>query len=190
MNASLQSLSQWFTREILVHEAMLTRYLLRNWLRSAEVPDLRHDVYVKVIEAARRQRPEQPKAFLFATARNLLIDKVRRNRVIPIDALMDVDLANALRDDLSPERTVSGFQHLKQLAQAFESLPDRCREVVWLRKIEDRPQKEIAQRMGIAEATVEAHLLRGMKLLMRRLTAPETEAHRGAGRAERERHEH
>jgi RNA polymerase sigma factor (sigma-70 family) len=182
-------LSDWFTREILAHEAALTRYLARNWLRSAEIPDLRHDIYVKVMEAVKAQRPQFPKAFLFATARNLMTDRVRHDRVIPIDLLMDVDASNVLKNELSPERNVSGFQHLMRLTQAFEELPDRCREVVWLRKIEDVSQKEIARRMGIAEATVEAHLLRGMKMLMRKFTgvdADGTDARTNT--AEHERH--
>jgi RNA polymerase sigma-70 factor (ECF subfamily) len=181
--------SDWFTREILAHEAALTRYLARNWLRSAEIPDMRHDVYVKVMEAAKVSRPRYPKAFLFATARNLMTDRIRHDRVIPIDLLMEADASNVLKDELSPERNVSGIQHLMRLTQAFETLPDRCREVVWLRKIEDVSQKQIAQRMGIAEATVEAHLLRGMKMLMRRFTGADTdETNARTSTGEHERH--
>jgi hypothetical protein len=45
---------------------------------------------------------------------------------------------------ITPVRTVTGLQHLLRLTEAFEQLPDRCREVVWMRKIEDVPQKVIA----------------------------------------------
>jgi RNA polymerase sigma factor (sigma-70 family) len=42
-------------------------------------------------------------------------------------------------------------------------LPARCREIVILRRIKNLPQKEIAARLGIAEATVEVQLVRGIK---------------------------
>lgn len=35
------ALDAWFVHEILVHEAALTRYLLRNWPQRDEVHDLR-----------------------------------------------------------------------------------------------------------------------------------------------------
>jgi RNA polymerase sigma-70 factor (ECF subfamily) len=144
-------------------------------LNSSDVADVCHDAYIKVLEAAERQRPASPKAFLFATARNLLVDRARRNRVIPIDLLQDVDPSNVLSDGISAERAAGGLQYLLRLTKAFEKLPDRCRDVVWMRKIEDLPQKEIAQRLGIAEATVEAHLVRGMRLLTQLCYGDETD---------------
>jgi RNA polymerase sigma-70 factor (ECF subfamily) len=37
--------------------------------------------------------------------------------------------------------------------------------VVWLRRIEDLPQKEIARRLGISEKTVEKHIAKGSRML-------------------------
>jgi RNA polymerase sigma factor (sigma-70 family) len=160
-----EEIANWFAREILPHEAALSRFIHHTWHSRHEVADLRQEVYVKVLEAAERVRPVSPKAFLFATARNLLIDRGRRNRIVPIDLLQDVDSLNVLIDEVSPERVASGLQQLLRLTEAFERLPDRCREVVWMRKIQDMSQREIAERLGITEATVEAHLVRGMRFL-------------------------
>jgi RNA polymerase sigma-70 factor (ECF subfamily) len=52
---------------------------------------------------------------------------------------------------------------LELLTQAIQSLPDRCREVLTLRKIEGLSQREIAARMGISEHTVEAQVANGMR---------------------------
>ena len=56
-------------------------------------------------------------------------------------------------------------QELHRLQAALDRLPSRCREAVVLRKIEGLPRKEIAQRMGISEATVAEHLAAGMYVL-------------------------
>jgi len=155
----------WFRREILPHEAALVRFLARKCARAAEVRDVRHDIYVRVLEAAERERPAAPKAFLFSVARHLLIDRARRDRIVSIDLLEDLDVLNVLIDEVSPERRATGRQQVQRLSTLFDRLPLRCREVVWMRRVEDVPQKEIARRLGIAEATVEKHLVRGIQLL-------------------------
>lgn len=160
-----ESLDNWFTREILVHEAALMRYLLRCWHQRDEVPDLRQDIYIRVYEAAAKARPAMPKSFMFTTARHLMTDRLRRARVVSIDAVGDLDALNVLVDEISPERRLGARQELKRLTDAFDRLPDRCREVVWLRRVEELPQKEVALRMGIGEKTVEKQIAKGMRLI-------------------------
>jgi RNA polymerase sigma-70 factor (ECF subfamily) len=159
------SLDHWFTREILVHESALMRYLSRSWHRRDEIHDLRQDIYVRIYEAAAKARPTMPKSFMFTTARHLMTDRLRRARVVSIDAVGDLDALNVLIDDISPERRLGARQELKHLTEAFDRLPDRCREVMWLRRVEELPQKEVAQRMGIGEKTVEKQIAKGMRLI-------------------------
>ena len=170
----------WFQREILAHEAALVRFLSHKLPNPADVQDLRHDIYVRILESAERELPAQPKAFLFSVARNLLIDRARRNRIVVIDLLEDLDVLNVLIDEATPERRESGRQQLQKLSGLIQSLPARCREVVWMRRVEDLPQKVIARRLGIAEATVEKHLVRGIRMLADALYGAERTDERAA----------
>ena len=158
-------LDDWFVREILVHEAPLVRFLVRCWPQRDEVADLRQEVYARVYESAARELPRQPKAFLFATARHLVADRVRRNKVVSIEPMGDFEPSSVLVDEVSPERWCGGRQRLARLAAAFDRLPDRCRQVVWLRRVEQLSQREVAQRLGISEKTVEKHIAKGMRLI-------------------------
>jgi len=182
------TLEQWFRREILPHEAALVRFLSRKWLAASDVQDIRHDIYVRVLESAEAQRPASPKSFLFSVARNLLIDRARRNRIVAIDLLEDMDSLNVLIDETTPERKTSGREQLQRLSALFDRLPERCRQVVWMRRIEDVSQKEIARRLGIAEATVEKHLVRGIRMLADAFggKSPGTELRRKGPRTEDE----
>lgn len=162
MSAALDS---WFAREILVHEQALERYLRRCWPHRDEVHDLRQDTYVRVYEAAARELPASPKSFLFAIARNLMTDRLRRAKVVSILSVGEFDGLNVLVEDISPEREFSGRQALARLADAFDRLPDRCRETVWLRRVEELSQRTVAQKMGVSEKTVEKHLAKGMRLM-------------------------
>jgi RNA polymerase sigma factor (sigma-70 family) len=160
-------LDRWFAEEILPHEGALTRYLARAWPNPADVPDLRQDIYVRLYQSAARERPEHPRAFLFTTARNLLTDRLRRVRVVSIDYTQDLDSLNVLVDEISPEDRLSARQELRRLADALDALPDDCRDVIWLRRVEGLSQQEAARRLGMKEGTLESHLSRGVRALAR-----------------------
>jgi RNA polymerase sigma-70 factor (ECF subfamily) len=161
----MNGLDAWFVSEVLVHEEALVAFLRRNWRCHDEVPDLRQEIYVRVYEASMQKRPHTPKAFLFATARHLLADRVRRQRIVSITAVGDLESLNVLKDERTPDRWLGGRETLQRLAIAIDRLPDRCREVVWLRRVEDLPQKEIARRLGISEKTVEKHIAKGSRMM-------------------------
>jgi RNA polymerase sigma-70 factor (ECF subfamily) len=178
------SLDDWFVREVLPHEAALLRYLARVCPNPADAQDIRHDAYVRILQNLGRLRPTSPKSLLFTTARNLLIDRMRKNRIVPIDLLEDLDTLNVLVDDVTPERRASIRQQLVNVSTAVNLLPEKCREVLWLRRVEELSQKEIASRLGIAEGTVEKHMIRAVRLLSDLLSAPEAEdAKRRQGRS-------
>jgi len=158
-------LDTWFKREILAHEAALVRYLNRVWFKRDEVHDLRQEIYVRVYEAAGKSRPASAKAFLFATARNLMADRVRRGRVVSIEAVGDLDTLNVLINEISPERHLSAWQELRRVSRALNRLPPKCREIVWLRKVDQLSTREVAEHLGLSERTVESQILKGMQLL-------------------------
>jgi RNA polymerase sigma factor (sigma-70 family) len=160
-----ESLDSWFAREVLSHEASLVRYLIRSWPNRDDIHDLRQDTYIRVYEAAAKARPLSPKSFMFTTARHLMADRLRRGRVVSIVAVGDLDALNVLVDEISPEHRFGARQELKRLSQAFDRLPPKCREVLWMRRVEELTQKEVASRLGINEKTVEKHVAKGVRLL-------------------------
>ena len=157
------------------------RYLQRHWPLHEDIVDLRQELYARIYEAAARALPAQPKAFLFASARHLMTDRLRRSRVVSIEPMGDFEPSSVLVDDVSPERWSGGRQALLRLADAFDRLPDRCREVVWLRRVEDLSQRDVAMRLGISEKTVEKHIAKGMRMLAAHLFGGDEAARPGGG---------
>jgi len=163
------NLESWFVSVILPHEAALTGFLRRFCKSSSDVPDLRQETYIRVCESAARSRPRFPKAFLFATARNLVIDRLRRERVVPVDHVPNGIPLNLSIDELTPERQVAAREDLQQLNRAFASLPQRTKSVIWLRRISGLSQREAAASLGIDEGALEGHMTRGMRRLAQAL---------------------
>ncbi len=155
----------WFVREVLPLEAALTQYLRTHAKDRAAIDDLCQEVYARVYEAACRQIPHPAKPFVFATARNLLIDHVRREQVISIEAVADLDTLNVALDAPDAERNVIAREELRRLQSALDRLPRRAREAVTLKQIEGLSRREVAGRMGVSEDTVKRHIANAMAAL-------------------------
>lgn len=159
---AVSDIEAWFVREVLPLEAILMRFLNKNWRNKSELEDLRQEAYARILESAEGGIPEHTKAFVLTTARNLLINRVRREHIVPIDSIADLEALNAVDEAPGADRTAIARDTLRRLQAALDRLPPRCREVVLLRRVEGLSRREIAAHMGISEKTVAAHMTTGM----------------------------
>jgi RNA polymerase sigma factor (sigma-70 family) len=176
-----RALDHWFATQILPYEAGLMRYLRRVSPRPADVPDLRQEVYIRVYEGAAQSLPQHPQRFLFATARNLLIDRMRHERVVSIDYTQDLESLNVNIDELSPERRLNARQELQRLSEAFDQLPEKTRAVIWLRRVEGLSQREAADSLGLNVGAVESHMSRGLRAMTNAALGSDLDLQAGRG---------
>jgi RNA polymerase sigma factor (sigma-70 family) len=160
-----RSIDDWFVGEILPLEPMLMRFLRRNWPDNDEIADLRQETYIRVYEAARSKRPAPVRPFVFFVARNLIIDRLRRKSVVPIETMADADWLNVSDHEPAPEQRVAARQELQRMQAALDALPPRCRQVIILRRVYGFSQREVARKMGIKEETVESQVMKGMRAI-------------------------
>ncbi len=159
------AVSAWFIREILPLEAKLMNYLQHNWRNASDIPDLRQEVYIRIFEAARERIPDNPENFLFVCARNLLIDLVRREHVVPMETYADLDVLGTASDAPEPDLLVMEREELRRLEAAMEQLPARMHEAIALAYFEGLSRTEIAERMGVAQPTASRFIARGTIML-------------------------
>jgi RNA polymerase sigma-70 factor (ECF subfamily) len=134
-----------------------------------EISDIVQDVYLKLSNLDSVEHIQSGRGYFFATARTMLLDRIRRERIVRIDSMTEMEALTLADDDPGPERRVSARLELERVRRLIAGLPDRCREIFELRRIQGVPQREIAERLGIPEHTVEAHAVRGLKLLLKAL---------------------
>ena len=145
--------------------------MLRAWLRSRfpaenDVDDIVQEAYARVLEARTTTVIESPKAFLFATARNLALARFRRPPAAARqNGLTEFEIESVLDESADVPQAVARAQELELLTEAIQSLPTRCRQVLTLRKIYGLSQKEVAAQLGISENTVEAQGVIGLRKL-------------------------
>jgi RNA polymerase sigma factor (sigma-70 family) len=156
----------WFVREVLPLEGLLLKFLRRGWRNENDIKDLCQDVYVEVYKSAKADIPLSTKAFVFAVARNVLVDRMRREQIVSIEAVADVETLGLTADEPGQDRTAIARQELRKMQAALDRMPPRWRDAVVMRKIQEMSRPEIAMRLGIAEATVSQHLAAGMNALV------------------------
>jgi len=153
----------WFIEEVQPHEPMLRAYLHRKFPRLTDVDDVVQESYLKIIRAKMEGNLRSARGFLFTAARNLVLDGFRRRRAAPFEEFGAEAQAFVPEDLPCAAEQASREQELRFLADAIESLPLRCRQVLKLRKIYGLSHKEIAARLGISERTVNVQVGNGVR---------------------------
>ena len=155
----------WLARHILPHEPALRRWLRRLAAPQVEVDDVVQETYALLAALEAVDHIRDPRAYFYTAARSVLLQQVRRARIVPIDSMAEID-ALRIQQGSPTETAASEHQQLARLAQLIAGLPGKCRQAFVLRKVHGYSQREIAERMGISENTVEKHIGKGLRLLM------------------------
>lgn len=177
----------WVGSNIVPHEGDLRVRLRRMAVPEDEIGDIVQDAYVKISRLDSVAHIRSGRAYFFATARSVLLDRIRRNRIVRIDSMTEAEALTLVDEDPGPERRVSARMELDRVQMLIAGLPDRCREIFEMRRIQGLPQREIAVRMNLPEHTVEAQAIRGLKLIMKAIAAGDEGVVRARNRKMKER---
>lgn len=131
-----------------------------------EIDDIVQEAYARLIMLDSVAHITNPRAYFLQVARSLILQYLRRARVVPIDLASDIEAMDEAANEPLPDQQVQGQQELDRLMNAISTLPPRCQEVYRLRKIEGLSQRQVAERLMISESNVEKHLGRGVERVM------------------------
>jgi RNA polymerase sigma factor (sigma-70 family) len=160
---------------------------LRRWLKRAaphglEADDLIQEAYAKLASLTTVSNITHPKAYLYQTVKRLILDHIRRSKLVSIEAMAEVAYPDVLGEGFTPERILSGRQELQRLYQAIARLPAACRSVFLMRKFDDMPQKAIAAQLRVSENTIEKRMVRALRMILEDLKTTEEDFDIRAGR--------
>jgi len=148
------------------HVDAVYRYAFFRLRIDAEAEDVTSEVFHRALVAMPRFEPRRPfLAFLYTIARNVVADRMRRER--PVASYEDA-LAHP-SDAPGPEELASVSDDVRRLRSAIAQLTPLQQEVILLRFIEGRSTKEAAVVTGKRESTIRGIQMRALAALRERL---------------------
>ena len=155
----------WLASKVMPHEPAV-RAWLRRGAAGADVDDIIQDAYARLVTLPEVSGIANVRAYFFRTARSAAVDRLRRQSVVAIDVVADIDRLQIPLDAVTPEDEVVGRNELQLLARMIAKLPEKTRRIFLLSRVSGLSQKEISRKTGTPESTVEKHIAKAFVLLM------------------------
>jgi RNA polymerase sigma factor (sigma-70 family) len=155
----------WLTLNFLPHEAELRCMLRRVCVSAAEIDDVIQETCCRILLIQDLDHVRSPKPFVFRTAKNIVLDRIRRDAVVSIETVANLDELEIADTAPSPERVVFAREELKWVFGLIGNLPDRCKSVFRARRVQGMSQGETAQTLGLTDSVVEHEMMRAMRLM-------------------------
>jgi RNA polymerase sigma factor (sigma-70 family) len=151
------------------HNSALLRFVAAKVGSEEEAREIAQQAYVQLLQLDRPEAISYLRAFLFKTAANLAVDRLRqRTRRSNISSPEEDDFAVF---ELSPERQLAGEQALAVVRNAIRELPPKCRQAFLLHRIHELQVDEIAERMHIGACMVRRYISRALEYVRQRVDA-------------------
>jgi len=139
----------------------LRQYFARRLDNRSEAEDLAHDLLIKIADRMEAGTIDNPEAFIFTAAGNVLRDRARHARIVA-GYIQDSQVSGAHVEALSPEHVLMGKQSLDRLLDALKSLDQKSRDVFILHKLEGMKYAEIARLYGLSVSSIEKYMIKAL----------------------------
>ncbi len=139
----------------------LRRYVRRLVSSRETAEEIVQQAFLRTYQ--QRESVQTPRAFLFSTARNLAANSRRHDRMAATDSVGDFDDLRVVNTCGPLEDLLIADEASQLLKEAVEHLPPQCRAAFTLRMFHACSYKEIGDRLGLSEKTVEKHISQGLR---------------------------
>jgi len=165
------------------YERPIYNFALRQLKDAAAAEDATQEVFLRVVQNATEFKHEARfTTWLYAIARNLCIDQLRKSKHRRHPSLNQPrNLANAdgptmletmptNSPEADAERALTSSHVARTVVTAVEGLPDDQREVFLLRQLAGLPFKDVAEIVGVGENTVKSRMRYALERLQQALS--------------------
>ncbi|MBL4767392.1 MAG: sigma-70 family RNA polymerase sigma factor [Rhodobacteraceae bacterium] len=150
------------------HEGFL-RFLMQKTQNREEAHDVLQEAFQKMINREGLEDMENPRAYLYRTATNLIIDRQRKgqhHQKYIREVINNVDMGSAT---ITPERQVAARQELDLVYEALQELPEKCSRAFLMHREQHMKYNEIAEALKVSISMVEKYMIQALKHLRHKL---------------------
>jgi RNA polymerase sigma factor (sigma-70 family) len=154
------------------HNRVLVGYLRSRLGSEQEAKEVAQEAYVRVLQLHQPGKPGLLRAYLFKTATNLAIDRLRHRRVRQRSEeqpqlFEELHTTRGGLDD--PAEQLLARERADELLGFLQELPTQCQQVMNLHRFEGDSQRDVAVRLGMSERMVRRYVTYAMVYCQLRL---------------------
>ena len=127
--------------------------------------DLAQELFLRLFNRENGSEVTNPRAYVFRIAANLVTDhqrRTQRQRALLVEAK---SYLTGETDNLSPERHVMAAEEMRALIAIVDRMNPRTRYIFKRNRFDGKPQRAIAEELGISQTAVEKHVRKALKML-------------------------
>lgn len=160
-----------FVSNLYSQQAMpLVKYLTARFRNAEEAKEIAQEAWLKFYRLPAPEELENAKAFLFQTASNLAIDRVRRAALE--QRYLDREAREPQREESpSVEQSLQGREELALIDRALTELPQKCRQAFVMHRLSGRSYPEIANTLAVSSSMIEKYIIQALKHFRKTLNA-------------------
>lgn len=140
------------------HSSGLLRYIKHKLGRADIAEDIAQNAFVRIQQMQNPERLENPQAYLYKTATNLVIDQARHEQHrYNYQQDLTSDEACALEN---PERKLGAERQIELIKEALARLPDNCQRAFLMHRLQGKSYSDIASELSVSVSSVEKYICR------------------------------
>ncbi len=149
----------------LSYAAELRSFVCGKFGDPHEADDIVQDAFRNLLRMESPEEIEDPKAYLYKTAKNLALNRIRKQKHHEnyLAAQDHVDTT------LSPDRSAGAQKDLEKLQKAVHKLPPKCQKAFLLSRVQHKTYGEIGDELGVSVSTVEKYIITALQYLREQL---------------------
>jgi RNA polymerase sigma factor (sigma-70 family) len=159
----------WIVAGFLPYEAEVRRWLRRTTRGRYDESDIVQEAYYRIWRSADPELIASPRSYFYQVARNIFLEQLRRDKMVKFADLAENDLESIPCDEPAADRHVAGCKQLAMVQKVVDELPERCRRIMRMRKVDGKSQKETALLLGVSENIVEKDVALALRHLLKRV---------------------
>lgn len=160
-----------FERFLAEQHEPLVGFLRHRTASDSDARDAAQESMVRLIRYREREPESAWKPLLYRIAINVARDQARRRHHRHADAHCSIDEAGVALAAAEPshEQRIDNERELATIRELIFRLPERCRQIYLLNRIEGMSYSQIARHCGISVKAVEKHVAKALKFLRKGL---------------------
>ncbi|MEO1041483.1 MAG: sigma-70 family RNA polymerase sigma factor [Pseudomonadota bacterium] len=169
------------------HRLIAVRFIARRIKSWEEAEDVVQEAVLKLVENPPHEAVENPGAYLIKVSLNIAIDRHRSSQARKHREHQWAELRQRPTSHAeNPEAAFLARADLQESIEALEELGPTVRRAFVLHRIHGYSHAEVAQQTGLSRSTIEKHIMKAMKFLLKNRQRYEMEENSAQPRQDRE----